>query len=151
VKSFPVVQVSGVTWEFFDDVSVIDSEPFAVLVFAWDPSGIVLANISNRGWCIPSGRVEVGESPIEAAFREAREEAQIEVSDLQPFGCYRLTSDASVRWSICYRAKVAGFHPFLPNEESCGRCNCAYDQLPGIYYLWNDLIAAVFAESRFPI
>lgn len=61
-----------------------DTEPpaeavTAAHVFAFDGDRIVLARHVDRGWTIPGGHVEVGESPLEAMRREAREEAGIEV------------------------------------------------------------------------
>ena len=123
--------------------------PFAVLVFAWNRSDLVLCDIQGRGWCVPSGRIEEGEEAIDAARREAIEESSVTLDELEPFGCFRLEGADFSRWSICYRARVCEWLPFIPNEESRGRQCCSMEELPRMYYLWNELIKAVFDESRF--
>jgi 8-oxo-dGTP pyrophosphatase MutT (NUDIX family) len=61
-----------------------DIEPPAEAVtaahcLAFDGERIVLARHVQRGWTIPGGHLDVGETPLEAMRREAREEAGIEV------------------------------------------------------------------------
>ncbi|MDD2732957.1 MAG: NUDIX hydrolase [Desulfuromonadaceae bacterium] len=52
--------------------------------------GIVLIERRNEpfGWALPGGFVDYGESLEAAAFREAREETSLEISDLRLLGCY---------------------------------------------------------------
>lgn len=60
-----------------------------VLVFAITEEGkIILTKHKNRGWEIPGGKVEPGESPLEAAQRELMEEAGVKVKDLTFIGQY---------------------------------------------------------------
>ena len=50
---------------------------------------VLLQKRSDTGeWCVPGGALEPGETYIEAAAREVREEVGIEVSDLKLFGLY---------------------------------------------------------------
>ena len=50
---------------------------------------VLLQKRSDTGdWCVPGGALEPGETYVEAATREVREEVGIEVSDLKLFGLY---------------------------------------------------------------
>ncbi len=50
---------------------------------------VLLQKRSDTGdWCVPGGALEPGETYIEAATREVREEVGVEVSDLKLFGLY---------------------------------------------------------------
>lgn len=50
---------------------------------------VLLQKRSDTGeWCVPGGALEPGETYIEAAARELREEVGIEVKDLKLFGLY---------------------------------------------------------------
>ncbi|RNC69844.1 MAG: NUDIX hydrolase [Desulfuromonadales bacterium] len=53
-------------------------------------AGIVLIERKNepRGWALPGGFVDYGETLEAAAAREAREETTLEVSNLRLLGCY---------------------------------------------------------------
>ena len=54
-----------------------------------DNNQVLLQRRSDTGeWCIPGGAMEIGETYIETATREIREEVGIEVKNLQLFGIY---------------------------------------------------------------
>ncbi len=58
-------------------------------LFLWHQGRILLLRTSYRaGWTTPGGAIKRGETPIEAAIREAREEIglQLAAADLQPVG-----------------------------------------------------------------
>ncbi|GEN33315.1 hypothetical protein ADA01nite_07750 [Aneurinibacillus danicus] len=62
-----------------------------VLVWAFaDEAGekIVLTRHGNRGWEVPGGKVEMGETPEEAAHRELFEETGIRAAELHWIGQY---------------------------------------------------------------
>lgn len=75
--------------------------PCAVCVVLADADGRVLLvreNYGMRRWGFPGGRVDEGEAPSEAARREAREEAGIEVAITLELGSLTW-EDAGARWS----------------------------------------------------
>lgn len=122
-------------------------KPFAVLVFAWEGDRVVICQIEDRGWCIPSGRVEAGESPCEAAIREAREEAGIELDRVQYIGSYQISERSEVRWADCFAAKVCSIGEIGNKQESLDMKLVTMDELPAIYHLWNPLIESIFQYS----
>lgn len=144
---FPVVTVAGTTFEFFP--GHMPDECAYSLVVPWHEGTVVLTHIYDRGWCIPSGRLEPGESPDETARREAFEEASIALGEIVFLGSYRLTaSDQSESWACLYTGQVVALDPFDANEESAGRRLVPYEDLPGVYYQWDELMESVFAFAR---
>ncbi len=121
---------------------------FAALVFCWQGEHVLLCDIEDRGWCIPSGRVEPFEEPLEAARREAVEEAGAILKDIQYLGCYRVTERREVRWLDVFVAEVDDLCEIGCPEESRGRQLVMPDQLPSIYYNWSPLVEEVFCYSR---
>ena len=121
---------------------------FAALVFCWHEEHVLLCDIEDRGWCIPSGRVEPFEEPLEAARREAVEEAGAILRDIQYLGCYRVTERREVRWLDVFVAEVDSLCEISCPQESRGRQFVTPDQLPEIYYNWSPLIAEVFSYSQ---
>lgn len=121
---------------------------FASLVFPWQGDQVLLCNICDRGWCIPSGRVEPGESSQCAALREAKEEAGAILSQMLYLGCYRITERSEVRWADVYVAQVDELCDMDPQFESIGRTWVTIEQLPEIYHLWTPLTEALFCHSR---
>ena len=69
-----------------------DGRLWAVLGFVFYGDKIVLADIEGRGWCIPSGRIEAGETIDRAMERECFEEtgARLHPRQRRLIGCYRL-------------------------------------------------------------
>lgn len=72
----------------------IGDQPFIpqvahVLVFAITEDGkIILTKHKKRGWEIPGGKVEPGETPVDAAHRELMEETGVKVKNLSFLGQY---------------------------------------------------------------
>lgn len=121
---------------------------FAVLVFAWADGKVLVCDIENRGWCVPSGRVEPLESSLDAAVREAREEGGAELCRVQYLGCYQIREREETRWADCFVARVAELGEIQMKEESFGCKLVGLEELPGLYHLWNPLTEQVFNYSR---
>ncbi len=146
----------GETQLTFDPQAQEGAEPaWAVLVFAVHADGFVLADIPGRGWTIPSGRIEAGESPRAAAVRETLEETGCLLDELTYLGSYTFTTNGEPRVAPAYTARVLSLGPFPLESESCGVCMAALSDLPSLYHMWNPLMermfeyaSAVLAETR---
>ena len=148
MKQFPCGRYGRRTLRFFPAPFKAPLRAFAVLVFAWQGDQVLVADIADRGWCIPSGRVEPEESSDEAVRREALEEAGAILKDIQYIGCYQISERSEVRWADCFTAHVADLIDIQAAAESHGRQLVAVEELPEIYHLWNELTSQVFEHSR---
>jgi 8-oxo-dGTP diphosphatase len=117
---------------------------FAALVVPIRGEEVLLANIGDRGWCIPSGRVEPFEESLETARRECIEEAGAHLRCLQYMGHYRIQEKEEVRYADLFVAKVEGLCEISMPQESLGRRFVHRSSLEAVYYNWDDLIASVF-------
>ncbi len=71
----------------------------AVCAFVFDKDGNILAVKNSRGWDIPGGKVEKGESSDGAVIREVFEEASVVVDKVQLF---HIQEFSSLGWRIAY-------------------------------------------------
>jgi len=148
VKRFPSGTYGRQRLQFFPAPFRAPLRAFAALVFPWYEGKILLCNIEDRGWCIPSGRVEPNEDSCEAGRREAQEEAGALLECMQYIGCYRITERGEVRWADCYAARVSALCEITMPEESLGRRLVDLCELPDIYHLWNPLTECVFHHAQ---
>ncbi|MBI1210909.1 MAG: NUDIX domain-containing protein [Alphaproteobacteria bacterium] len=85
-------------------------------VVATDEMGrILLVRSPLRGWEMPGGQVELGESLEEAAIREAKEESGVEVTDLVFCGIFQSTDRSIV--NALFFGRCCGGSP-QTSEES---------------------------------
>lgn len=106
---------------------------------------VVVADIVGRGWCVPSGRLEPGETAAQAAHREAGEEAGLTLAAMRELGTFVLKSGSEIRLAPAYLAVAVEMSPQLPSEsESRGVRLAARQDLPALYYRWDPLLAGVF-------
>lgn len=76
-------------------------------IVATDPAGrLLLVRSPIRGWEMPGGQVEIGESLEAAARREVHEESGIEVDDLAFCGVFQSLEKSIV--SVLFRGRCAG-------------------------------------------
>jgi hypothetical protein len=122
--------------------------PFwAVVVIARADCGYVLANIPGRGWTVPSGRIEQGESVEQAAVRETMEEigAFIMPEQLHPLGYYLLWSpDGEKQCAPLYAVQISDYGQIPDGSESKGVRCAALADLPSCYWTWDELMENVF-------
>jgi 8-oxo-dGTP diphosphatase len=128
---------------------------WAVLGFVFYGDKVVLADIEGRGWCIPSGRIEAGETIDQAMERECLEEtgAILHPRKRRLIGCYRLLFRSGeragqVRYCPVFIAEALGFEPILAGTESRGMLLASVEDVADIYYFWDALMASVFAYAE---
>lgn len=127
-----------------------DAPAVFALVFPFYGDRIVLAEIPERGWCIPSGRVERGETSRDAAIRECFEESGATLTRLAPLGRFQLTDTRTgeVRFAAAYLGDVGNLEDLPEGSESQGRILLGIEEVEGAYFAWDALLAAVFAHAE---
>lgn len=145
---FPTAVLGDGRLDFFPTPFQPPDPVFAVVVFAWQAESVLLADIPGRGWCVPSGRVEIGETPDQTAIRETYEETGAVIAPPSLIGTNRWESKGSAtRWVAVFASQIDRFGRIPEGSESAGRRLCPLADLPKTYYLWNPLIEAVFRYS----
>lgn len=146
--NFPKVVWQGDDATFLP--GVIAERPVWALVFPFYGDRIVLAQIPGRGWCIPSGHIEPGETPEEAARRETHEESGATLGRIAPLGTFRLTSRATgeVRHGIAFLGDVTNLEELPQDTESQGRLLIPVEEVESAYFAWDALLATVFAHAE---
>ncbi|MFQ3610274.1 MAG: NUDIX hydrolase [Fimbriimonadales bacterium] len=139
-------------WMQFMPVEAYPKPPaplcYVVVLILNEQGQFLLANIRDRGYCVPSGRIEPGEAPEQSARREAYEEAGAVLQELQLIGWYLLEPCSPKEPEPCAspvylaHAEQVGL-PEMP-AESLGTHWATLDELPTLYYDWSPLLEAVF-------
>jgi 8-oxo-dGTP diphosphatase len=96
-----------------------------------DSEGRILCvrmNYATHAWTTPGGRVELGESPLDALKREVLEEAGLEVIPEDLVGVYfKPAKDDLV---LLFRARVMACNQWQPNDEIAQLGYFSRDDLP---------------------
>ena len=145
---FPTAKWDKRLLEFSPATARPPFRPFAALIFLWKDDKILLAKIRDRGWCVPSGRVEPEETGIEAARREAMEEAGAEVDNVRYMGCYRITEGRNVQYAELFVGEVLSVGEITVPAESAESRFFSCCELEENYHTWNPLMERLFSYSR---
>jgi 8-oxo-dGTP diphosphatase len=147
VRQFPSGKYRRQTLTFFPAPFRPPLRAFAVLVFPWQDDKVLICEIADRGWCVPSGRVEPRESSLEAGRRETIEEGGALLGDMHYVGCYQIRERRDIRWAELYAAEVAELVEIQARNESRDRRFASLSELPQIYHVWNPLTKLVFEQA----
>jgi 8-oxo-dGTP diphosphatase len=102
-------------------------------VFAaiFDDAGRILCvrtNYAAKSWSTPGGRVESGESPLEALKREVLEESGLEIEPGELLGVYAKPKENDL--VLSFRASVLGRTSWHPTDEIAELGYFGPDELP---------------------
>jgi 8-oxo-dGTP pyrophosphatase MutT (NUDIX family) len=150
--SFPTVfwGKNRVTYQRAEDAPPEHWPRTAALVFAIWQGEFVVGDIAGRGWCIPGGHLEPGETPEQAVRREAHEETGATLGPLTLIGFYLLTHQETDETQVVptYLAHVTEWRAVPSGTESHGTQSLRFEELPQHYFLWDALLEAVFTYAR---
>lgn len=100
-------------------------------VLAFENDKLLLTNLNERGWDIPGGHIESGETQEEAAIRELYEEAGVRVGKLNYLGYEEISLFGSKpqeykypfpnSYMVFYCARITSLDSYDANVESAGR------------------------------
>jgi 8-oxo-dGTP diphosphatase len=103
----------------------------SAFVLAFDRQRLLMTKIADRGWDLPGGHIEPGESPETAVRREALEETGCVLGEVRLLGYQHLSVLCAAppnyrypwpdSYQLFYVAQVAAVREFLPTEESTER------------------------------
>jgi 8-oxo-dGTP pyrophosphatase MutT (NUDIX family) len=106
------------------------------LAFSGDQ--LLLTNLVKRGWDLPGGHVEAGETPEETARREVAEETGAKLGRLHMLGYQHLRllaprpAEYNYPYPDCYQvfywASITSLEDFEPTRETYGRALFTPDQ-----------------------
>ena len=102
-------------------------------VFAaiFDEAGRLLCvrmNYASKRWSTPGGRVELGESPLDALKREVFEETGLSIAPGELLGVYAKPHEDDL--VLSFRASVIGRSAWQPNDEIAELGYFGRDELP---------------------
>ncbi len=142
MREFPVTEIEGwaVTFVLTPEVP---ERPAYVLVILCREGEVLLVDSPSLGWSIPGGRVEEGESALEAVVRELREEAGAVPEGLMPLGYYVFRKGEEffqVSVFVARAQEVQG--------GELARKWVRWDDLKEEYYTWNELFETVFQSAK---
>jgi len=83
-----------------------------------DEDGRILCvrmNYATHAWTTPGGRVEIGESPLDALKREVLEESGLDVVAEELVGVYSKPKKDDI--VLFFRARVVAQNPWQPTDE----------------------------------
>ena len=101
---------------------------FAAII---DKEGRILCvrmNYATHAWTTPGGRVELGESPLDALKREVLEESGLDVVPEELVGVYSKPYKNDI--VLFFRARVVAQNPWQPNDEIAQMGYFGRDDLP---------------------
>ncbi len=103
----------------------------SAVALAFHEGTFLMTNLHQRGWDIPGGHIDPGETPEETMRREVMEEAAVELGPMRLFGYQRIRLlgevpagyryPAPASYQVFYIGQVTTILPFAPTTEASDR------------------------------
>jgi len=115
----------SVTFEYTDADSFDDLDPALIKQsygISFCDSKLVIVRgffgAKEREWGFTGGKIEAGETPVDALRREVREESNMEVVSFVPIGYQKFIKGSAFHYELRYVCKVRPYGPFV--SDPCG-------------------------------
>jgi len=113
------------------------------VTFVTDGECFLVGDVIGRGWCVPSGRIEDGETPEQAAVRETLEETGTVIENPISVGYFQLDDCAVSAMLAPLPSEPCAFSS--PETRSVRVMGLA--DLSTSYYLWTPDIERAFKHA----
>jgi len=129
----------------------------AVKIYVFRGDSVLLTDIATRGWDVPGGHVEAGETPEQTVVRELREETGARVEKSALIGYLKITNTKEttrnkkypkVSCMLVYKgygARLDAGHSFELEARGCQFT--PLEELAHVHHGWNDAKAQVMAYA----
>ncbi|WP_404406976.1 NUDIX hydrolase [Jeotgalibacillus malaysiensis] len=126
--------------------------------FCFHEGRVMLVDLHHRGWDIPGGHVDEGDTPLQAFKREVMEEGCVE-GDCRLIGYITVDHRENERWDpagrypqvgyqVFFRMDITALHSFSGEFEAADRKFVGMEELPEIFDGWNDVYAGAFKSAE---
>lgn len=143
--------------EFFPATQPPNLPVSAVKIYVFQGDNLLLTKITGRGWDLPGGHIEAGETPEEAIVRELQEETGASIKNFVFIGYLKITNqqenernkkypkESCILVYKSYEAEVDANHKF--QFEASESRFVALQELPSVHHDWNEAKAQVLAYA----
>jgi 8-oxo-dGTP diphosphatase len=110
---------------------IITSLVTSVHCFCFHKSKVLFVHSRQRGWDLPGGHINKGESVTDALAREVSEEANVQIDGIRNVAAFMVKNNGPapankkypfpISFLTFHTAKIARIDPFCPNLETDGR------------------------------
>lgn len=119
---------------------------------------LMMVNLNHRGWDVPGGHIEIGETAEVCFKREAMEEGYVE-GDCRLLGSMELNHNENLLWNssspypkvgyqVFYRMDITKLHSFEAEFESSARMFIRPEEAVDYHKGWHSLLEEIIQEAR---
>ena len=143
--------------EFIPGTMPPDLPATAVKIYVFQGDKLLLSNIRSRGWDLPGGHIESGETPEQTVSRELKEETGATVARIELIGYLHITNEQENERNRKYPRESCilvykGYKPTVDANhtfqlEASEAKFVLLDDIPQVHHDWNEAKAEVVAYA----